>query len=136
MYEVFEHTADLGIRIQAADLESLFAEAGRALFAVIVHNLDDVRPAESVEIEIPGTETDFLLVDWLSELLFAFESRRLLLSTFTVRIDESGLLGSAQGEPCDDTRHRLDHEVKAITYHALRLDRRDDGWLAEVILDI
>jgi SHS2 domain-containing protein len=37
----------------------------------------------------------------------------------------------------DPARHQMDHEVKAITYHGLRVARQDDGtWLAEVIVDI
>ena len=32
MYELFEHTADLGLRVRAADLDSLFNEAAQCLF--------------------------------------------------------------------------------------------------------
>lgn len=136
MYEVFEHTADVGIRIQADDLNTLFAEAGRALFSVIVQNLEDVRATDTVEFAIQEKETDFLLLDWLGELLFTFESRGLLLSNFSVTVDENGLAASAQGEPLDRTHHHLEHEVKAITYHGLRVEPTDNGWMAEVILDI
>lgn len=136
MYEIFEHTADLGIRIRAGDLNSLFAEAGRALFAVIVHDFSDIQTVNTVEFEVRGKETDFLLLDWLCELLFTFESRGLLLSEFSVRIDDHGLTATAEGEPLDHARHRLEHEVKAITYHGLQVKQTDDGWLAEVIVDI
>jgi SHS2 domain-containing protein len=136
MYEIFEHTADLGIRLRADDLNALFAEAGRALFSVIVGNLREVRPVETIQFEINGQETDFLLLDWLCELLFTFEQRRLLLSEFWVNIQEQGLAATARGEAVDLARHRLEHEVKAITYHGLRVDRVASGWMAEVILDI
>jgi SHS2 domain-containing protein len=136
MYEIFEHTADLGIRVRAGDLTSLFAEAGRALFSVIVHNLEDVRAVKTVEFEIPGQETDFLLLDWLCELLVTFELRGLLFSEFSVSRDDQGLTAAARGEPLDRARHRLAHEVKAVTYHGLQVQHVDDGWIAEVILDI
>jgi SHS2 domain-containing protein len=136
MYELFEHTADLGIRARAQDLSSLFAEAARALFAVIVRNPDTVRTKENVEFHIDGTDREFLLVDWLCELLFAFESRRLLLSTFSVTIDDIGLHATAQGEPFDKSRHELEHEVKAVTYHGLSVEQDEKGWSAQVILDI
>jgi SHS2 domain-containing protein len=136
MYEVFEHTADLGIRVRAHDLNTLFAEAGRALFSVIVENLEDVRPTDTVHVELKGQETDFLLLDWLCELLFTFESRRLLLTRFSVTVGDRGLTGTATGERLDHSRHRLEHEVKAVTYHGLRVERSEEGWLAEVILDI
>ena len=136
MYEIFEHTADLGLRMKAADLNSLFAEAGRALFSVIVANLDDVQPRHQVRFRIEGSELDYLLLDWLTELLFTFDSQRLLLNDFGVRIDQDGLDGLARGEMIDASRHKLEHEVKAITYHNLSVVRTDDGWESEVIVDI
>ena len=42
----------------------------------------------------------------------------------------------AYGEPYDPARHVLAHEVKAITYHELKVEKTADGWLAEVIVDI
>ena len=45
---------------------------------------------------------------------------------------DGGLSGTAWGEPLDPARHALDHEVKAITYHGLRVEQTADGWLAEV----
>ena len=57
-------------------------------------------------------------------------------SRFTVRVTEQGLQGKAWGEPLDRSRHELSHEVKAITYHGLRVEKQDGKWLAEVIVDI
>ncbi len=54
MYEIFEHTADLGLRVRAPDLETLFVEAARALFSVIVANLDDVRPVRERSLTVGG----------------------------------------------------------------------------------
>lgn len=136
MYETFEHTADLGLRITAADLPTLFAEAGRGLTSIIVANLDAVRPVREVRIELPSAQLDELFFDWLNEILYAFESERLLLSEFEVRIDAAGLKATARGEPADESQHRLEHEVKAITYHGLKVERTPDGYLAEVIVDI
>ena len=82
MYEVFEHTADLGLRVRASTKEALFVEAARGLFAMIVANLDTIQPVQSRTIEIAGDEPDFLMFDWLNELLYAFEAERLLLSRF------------------------------------------------------
>src|SRR5687768_5512592 len=111
MYEVFEHTADLGLRIRAADLESLFVEAARGLFSVLVTNLDEVRPIEERIYEIPGSQTDFLLFDWLTELLFAFETEHLLCSQFEVRLSPAGLSAVCRGEQLDPERHHMEHEV-------------------------
>jgi SHS2 domain-containing protein len=87
-------------------------------------------------INLDGREHDLLLFDWLSELLYVFETEHLLLTQFDVRLDETGLHAICRGEPADRSRHELDHEVKAITYHGLLVRREPDGWLAEVIVDI
>ena len=125
MFETFDHTADIGLRARAADLDGLFAEAARALFSVIVENFDQVQPHEEVSI-----------ADWLSELLCVLDMRHILLCQFNVSVSDSGLAATARGEPIDPARHRLDTEVKAITYHGLKVERSGGGWLAEIIVDL
>ncbi len=136
MHETFEHTADLGLRVRAPELDTLFAEAGQALFETIVEDLATVRPERRVDIELAGNETDLLLFDWLKGLLYHFDAEHLLLGKFEVHVTEEGLKGMRWGEPLDRARHNLEHEVKAITYHGLRVERCPAGWLAEVIVDI
>ncbi len=136
MFETFEHTADLGLRIRAADLDTLFTEAAQVLFSVLVEDLGTVRPAQAVEVRIDGDERDLLLFDWLKELLYHFDAEHLLFSRFEVKVRQDGLSATAWGEPLDRSRHVLDHEVKAITYHGLRVEPVEGGWEAEVIVDI
>jgi SHS2 domain-containing protein len=136
MYETFDHTADLGLRIRAADLDTLFAEAAWALFSVLVEDLNTVTPVQRLDITLAGDDREYLLFDWLKELLYHFDAEHLLFSRFEVRVSETGLQGSVWGEPLDRGRHELAHEVKAITYHGLRVEPTPDGWLAEVIVDI
>jgi SHS2 domain-containing protein len=136
MYEHFEHTADLGLRVRATDLNTLFAEAAEALTAAIIEEVDAVEPRDSIAVRVTGTDRAFLLFDWLRELLYRFDAERRLFRRFDVRVSEGGLDATAWGEPYDAERHPLSHEVKAITYHGLRVDQEDGGWVAEVIVDI
>jgi SHS2 domain-containing protein len=136
VYEIFEHTADVGLRIRAADLNTLFAEAAAALFSVIVTNLDAVQPVQALTFELEEEGLDNLLHDWLTELLYAFHTRRVLFTAFDVQLDATRLTAVARGEPIDFARHQLDVEVKAITYHGLKVEPQPTGWLAEVIVDI
>src|SRR5437588_587690 len=122
MHETFDHTADLGLRVRAADLDSLFAEAGVALFETIVEDRGTIRLDRRVDIALAGEEPDFLLFDWLRELLYHFDTEHLLLGRFEVHVGAHGLTASAHGEPLDRARHALEHEVKAITYHGLRVE--------------
>lgn len=136
MFEIFEHTADIGIRVRAACLEGLFGDAARGLFSIIAANLEAVRPLQEMAFTVTGERHDDLLFDWLDELLFTFDTKRLLFVEFDVQFSSTGLTATARGEPIDRARHELNMEVKAITYHGLRVERDGDGWLAEVIVDI
>jgi SHS2 domain-containing protein len=147
MFEHFEHTADLGLRIRAATLEALLTDAGHGLLAMLVANPDAVRPVQTRTITLAAKEPAYLLFDWLSELLYAFESDKLLLAEFDIELRSNATLQSSfptelslvaicRGEPMDPSRHEMDHEVKAITYHHLRVEQAADGWQAEVIVDI
>ena len=138
MHEVFDHTADIGLRIRAETLDQLFCEAGEALYSLIVANLDEVQPRSKANFTLSGREGeyDYLLFDWLNELLFAFDARRMVFAKFEARVLPTGLQATAWGEELDPARHRLEHEVKAITYHGLKVVREGPGWLAEVIVDI
>lgn len=136
MHEFFEHTADLGLRVRAPDLDTLMAEAAAALFAAIVEDPGAIEPRQRLDIQVAGSEPEYLLFDWLRELLYRFDTEHFVFGRFEVNVDASGLRGAAWGEPFDPSRHALAHEVKAITYHELRVERQPDGWLAEVVVDI
>jgi SHS2 domain-containing protein len=136
MHELFEHTADLGLRATAPTLDALFAEMAAGLVSAMVEDPAGVRPLLEQRIELAGTDREFLLFDWLKELLVRFETDRLLFASFDVSVTDGGLIATVRGEPYDAERHPLAHEVKAITYHELKVERTADGWLGEVIVDI
>ena len=78
MYEFFDHTADLGLRVRSTDLDALFREAAEGLFAIIVEDVPVVPGAERMDFRLQGERNDYLLFDWLNELLYVFDTRRLL----------------------------------------------------------
>lgn len=136
MYETFDHTADLGLRIRSGDLNTLFNEAGQALFSVLVEDLNTIELRQTWTVHLTGDNLEFLLFDWLRELLYLFEAEQLALGRFDAQVQGNTLEATAWGEPLDPSRHLLLHEVKAITYHHLQVQQTPDGWLAEVIVDI
>ena len=136
MFETFDHTADLGLRIRAADRATLFVEAARALFSTIVEDPAAIAPVQRVAIDLPTDQDVYLLFDWLNRLLYFFDSDHLVFGKFAATFDATGFHGEACGEPLDEPRHVLLHEVKAITYHELKVEESADGWMAELIVDI
>ena len=136
MYETFEHTADIGLRARAGDLDTLFVEIARAFFSVIVENPTEIRAVNEFSVSVETDQLDDLMYDWLAELLYLFDTEHVLLCEFDVTVQDGRLAATVRGEPVDEARHRLDMEVKAITYHELKVERNGEEWLAEVIVDL
>ena len=115
MFEHFDHTADLGLRVKAATLEELLAEAGRGVLAMLVVNPEAVRPIQTHTIELSADDPAYLLFDWLSELLYAFESDKLLLAEFAIELAEaSGVCEHPDGfEVVGARRHREAHASRS-----------------------
>jgi len=136
MYQVFAHTADLGVRVEADTLADLYADAAAGLFAVIAGDLEQVQPATRETFTVPGSDPTWLLYDFLGELHAAFELRRMLFCEVAVTITIDGLEAVARGERYDPARHTLAHEVKAITQHELAVERGPERCTATYIVDI
>jgi SHS2 domain-containing protein len=136
MYEPFDHTADLGLRVRAATLDELFVDAARGLFAMIVDRPEAIEMRVEERFEIAGDDKAFLLFDWLRALLIRSETDGMVYGQFAVSMTDAGLTATAKGEPLDPAKHGLGREVKAINYHELKVEPTAAGWLAEVIVDI
>ncbi len=134
----FDHTADVGLLVQAGDLDDLFQTAAEGLFDYVVANRAEVRPVLTETFSLNAEGLEELLVQWLNELIFRSETRHQVYAWFEARVAEDGrsLTATIQGEPIDRERHSLDHEVKAVTRHGLSLERRADQWVATLVLDI
>jgi SHS2 domain-containing protein len=139
MFETFDHTADVGLRIRAANLTELFAEAGRALMSVLVGSTGGP-PTASDRIELESTTLEDLLVDWLSELLYRFSVRRRVAVGFEIEVatkgDQARLEATVRSRALDPERDDGGMEVKAVTYHGLKIAATESGYRAEVILDV
>ncbi|MEM4699484.1 MAG: archease [Candidatus Nezhaarchaeales archaeon] len=138
-YELFETTADVGVRGYGSTLEEAFENAAKAMFSVM-SDLSRVRPVEGVAIEVEGEDEEALLVNWLNELLARASIKRMLFSEFKVSIERHGgvikLRALAYGEPIDQQRHELRTEVKAATYALIRVGRVDERYVAQLLLDV
>ncbi|HEV8316072.1 MAG TPA: archease [Vicinamibacterales bacterium] len=138
MHEFFDHTGDIGVRIRAADPPALFEAAAVAMTDAMTSAT--VEPRQTDQIALEATDLDLLLVDWLSELLYRFETRAFLVARAHVDLaladGSHQLRARIEGEPFDARRHPLKVLLKAVTYHALDIRQHAEGWTATVIFDI
>ncbi len=145
-YRLIPHTADIGIEVEGADLAEVLERAAYGLLDVIA-DLERVEPRERETVALPDPPPEDegeLLVRWLEELLYRFETERRLFCRF--RVDPAplaagppyaGFRAEVEGEPVDPARHAFKTAVKAITYHELEVGPKPSGgYGARVILDL
>lgn len=136
-YEVIDHTADIGLRVEGESLEELFINAADAMFDVMVASKPNLVSSINVPIDVEAAKTDELFVKWLQELLYEFDARHLVLSHFYIdKILETKVSGGAKGMKFDKLRHEVKRQIKAVTYHKLSVEKKGDVWQATVIFDI
>jgi SHS2 domain-containing protein len=135
-YEVFEHTADVGLHAFGSTLSELFVHAAQGMESLLVPT-EQVRVVTSRQITVNGHDTTSLLIAWLSELIFLFDTEYLLFYDFVIEsISDTQLTGWASGEPYDRERHDLSSAIKAVTWHEAAITRVDDRYQARIIFDL
>jgi SHS2 domain-containing protein len=134
-FEILEHTADVGIIAYGADLKQAFANAARGLFSLITE-LEDVEEALYRDIDIDASDRESLLVAWLNELVYWFDTEAILFKRFEIsQLSDTYLKARGYGEKVDSSRHKLKLGVKAATYHMLKVDK-NNGFRVQVLFDI
>jgi SHS2 domain-containing protein len=134
-FEILDHTADVGIIACGADLKQAFANAAKGLFSLITE-LDDVDEILHRDAELTATDEESLLVEWLNELIYQFDTEGIIFKRFDIsRLDNTRLKARGYGEKVDKSRHRLKTGVKAATYHMLKVEK-SDGFRVQVLFDI
>ncbi|MDP1808542.1 MAG: archease [Actinomycetota bacterium] len=135
-FELFEHTADTGMRVRGQDLKELFANAALGMISIMA-DPRAVNQTNSLPVDIEGEDLPGLLVAWLNEIIYLIEAKEMLFSRFEIdRLGAGKLAGAVAGEAIDPTRHDLRAQIKACTYHELKLGKEDSHWVAEVIFDV
>ena len=137
-FEFFGHTADIGVRIYAQSIEELFENSARALFSLITGNRD-ILPNLEKEIILEAQNIEELLVNWLNELISVFFTYKFLPKSYNIRIKEKDpykLEALLKGSEYDPYINEVKTEVKAATYHNLKIEKTPGGYKAEVIFDV
>ena len=135
-HATFDHTADVGLEAWGATFGEALAEAGMGLQGIMLHG-GRVRPRETRIFHVTAQDAAALLVAWLSELLYAFDTDGWLSASLEIAVDDAcRLTATAYGETFDDERHELGVGVKAASYHDLAVRCEADAVRVRVILDV
>lgn len=138
-YEILEHTADVRVKIFAKKQEDLFVNSAICLFDLLTDK--KLKAKKTKHLELSAAKLEDLFIFWLNELISIFYSYKFLPIEYKVSIKElSGikkLFAEIKGQdfnPYDSKSIKA--EIKAATYHNLRIKKDKNGFTAEVIFDV
>ena len=136
MREIFEHTADAGIRAESPTLSEAFNEVSLA-FTEIVTGGSLPNKKTNFKIEIKATTLDSLLVNYISHLIYLFDTENFLVSSadITVKARSCTISGTLEGDFYDESKHGYGVEIKAVSYHMLKISEGPPSEIV-VILDL
>lgn len=135
-YKTFDHTADLGIEVYGEDQKQLFVNAGFSLFDLIT-DIHKVEAKTSLLLSVEGMDQEDLMVSWLSELLYFHQVKGYLFRYFAIHdMSEKAIKANVKGETFDSQRHELIREIKAVTYHQIKVACENGTWISRIVFDI
>ncbi len=130
-YREIEHTADWELHVWAPDLIALMKTAARGMYA-LSHTELAADPRESRDFEIPFSDRESLLVDFLSELLFFGENEGIAFDACQLDFDSITLKVRASGAPIKEQAK----EIKAVTYHRMQIRETQHGLEVNIVFDV
>ncbi len=138
-YRFVEHTADVGVELEASSYEGLLSEGLLALTDTLTE-VERVSLEIELSVDLSAPSREDLLVGWLNELVYLFDSKSVLLRQSDIGVGKEGgewrLRATVGGERYDPGRHRIKTLIKAVTYHQLAVRSSTSGWQARVVFDI
>ncbi|MCU0665519.1 MAG: archease [Candidatus Omnitrophica bacterium] len=135
-YQILDHTADIGMRVQAKDLSGLFRNAGLALFDISAQKVNPSK-TESHQMVVmqKGANAEELLVNWLNQLLYLSQTESMVFEDFKInQVSDKFIDAVAVG--VDMNHYKVNTEIKAATYHELKLSQTPRGYQAQVVFDV
>lgn len=135
-FRILDHTADIGIEAWGASREQVFIQAAEGLKQLMLGG-SPVNRSQSYAVALDAEDSAELLVAWLNEIVYALEIRGLAPAAFRIAaLDRKRLRAEIHGEQLDTTRHEVERQVKAATYHQLLMEEDTAGWHARIYLDL
>jgi SHS2 domain-containing protein len=131
-FENLEHTADLAILAYGKDLPELFCNIAYGMFSNMA-GIDTIKSEITHTIRLKAENLRDLLIDWLNELLYLHDINQEVYCQFKIiNLSEKEIEAEVSGQKTSDIKI----EIKAATYHDLKIEKKKKFWQAQVIFDI
>jgi SHS2 domain-containing protein len=130
-FEEREHTADWSLHVWAPDLAGLLEQAAKGMADLSgIKSKEGERVKRSLKVE--STDAEGLLVNFLTELLHLIDQESLVFDRFNLTVSENVLQAVMEGSPIAERKK----EIKAVTYHNLKIEKKSKGLEAEIVFDV
>jgi len=135
-YTLLDHTADIGIEVLGKTKEEALAHTVEAMFDLITDSVN-ISALQEKQLIVNGMDMADMLINLLREALYLFHNKAWLCKKCEIlELSEEKIAAKVTGEPYDAKKHQLKMEIKAVTYHTLKLEKVAEGWRARVIFDV
>lgn len=149
-FEIIDISGDAGIRAFGNNLAEVFSNAAIALYSLIT-DISYIDTKKNITISVESPSSEGLLVSWLNELIFYFDTYGFIgkdITDITIipseqkmdnhRVSTQGheLTATVAGEDFNRDKHEGKLLLKAATYHNLRIEKIGSLWEADIIFDI
>lgn len=137
-YEFLEHTADVFIVGNGKTLKEAFENCALGLNAYMV-DISNVERKVHKRIKAKGSDINSLLVEFLTQFLILHDSENLVFSFIKIKkFDKKNfkIEAIAEGEQFNEKKHTQGTLVKAITYHEMKIEKKEDFYSIKVLVDI
>ncbi len=133
-FRFIDHTADICVQCRAQDFAGLLQVAAQALYEVA---LDEVRNGAEVErqLEVRGTDREETLVRWLQEILFLLDVEHFVTAEFGFgKVTSTEVHATLRGYVHEPEERAT--EVKAATYHEMKIEEQGGHLVGTVVFDL
>jgi SHS2 domain-containing protein len=135
-FEIIDHTADIGIIAYGSDIKEVFANVALGLFNIMA-DIDDLKENIRREVWMSAEDIEVLLVEWCNELIYISEVDHIIFKRFEIsELSNNSIKATCFGHKLKSGQHGLKREIKAATYHMLKIDKENNIYKAQIIFDI
>ncbi|MCK4653755.1 MAG: archease [Candidatus Cloacimonetes bacterium] len=136
-FEIIEHTADFSFRVFGKTVEELFENGASALMELMFNaSLKKEIKLQEKEIRINSIDTDTLFIDWLREIHYlAVVEKKITKRIHITKLNDKTInaqIWTTGLNPEDKTIR----EIKAITYHNIKIIRKNDFMYVDIVCDV
>lgn len=136
-YRYLEHATDAFIEVKASSFEEAFVLAAKSVIETIL-DMNSVEEKSSRQITVTGKDLNYLLYNWLEEMIIITITDGFAAKSITIRLEKNSeykITADLRGEDVDIKKHHFKVEIKAPTFHLMEI-KQDDGILMRYLLDL